>query len=74
MTYRGDSSITKGRFFLIEVTDQVSFTVVENKDNNEELERFRTAVEDINRDIFGIIISASYLFFLDWGQLKYRPV
>lgn len=43
--------------------DNIS-TVVENKDNNEDLERFRIAVEDINMEIFKIIIAASYFLIV----------
>jgi len=43
--------------------DNIS-TLVENKDNNEDLERFRIAVEDINMEIFNIIISASYFLIV----------
>lgn len=43
--------------------DNIS-TVVENQDNNEELKRFRTAVEDINMEIFKIIIAASYFLIV----------
>ncbi|KUP07169.1 hypothetical protein Q75_06485 [Bacillus coahuilensis p1.1.43] len=39
-------------------------TIVENKDNEEELEHFRTAVEEINTKFLGIIISASYLLIV----------
>ena len=39
-------------------------TFVENKDNNEELESFRIAVEDINMEIYKIIISASYFLIV----------
>jgi hypothetical protein len=43
--------------------DNVS-SVVENQDNNEELEHFRIAVEDINMGIFKIIISTSYFLIV----------
>lgn len=40
------------------------FTIVENKDNNEDLEHFRTAVEEIYMEMFGVIISASYFLIV----------
>lgn len=43
--------------------DNIS-TVVENQANNEDLKRFRVAVEDINMEIFKIIISASYFIIV----------
>lgn len=43
--------------------DNIS-TVVENQDNSEELERFRIAVEDIDMEVFKIIISASYFLIV----------
>ncbi|MFJ8356083.1 hypothetical protein [Bacillus paramycoides] len=39
-------------------------TFQENKDNTEALEHFRTAVRDIDREIFEIIISASYFLIV----------
>lgn len=39
-------------------------TIQENSDNTEDLEHFRIAVEDINKQIFEIIITASYLLFV----------
>ncbi|MCM3094352.1 MULTISPECIES: geobacillin-26 family protein [unclassified Cytobacillus] len=39
-------------------------TIVENMDNKEDLEHFRTAVEDVNMDIFEIILSASYFLIV----------
>lgn len=39
-------------------------TIQENKDNTEDLEHFRTAVMDINRKIFEIILSASYFLIV----------
>jgi hypothetical protein len=43
--------------------DNIS-TVVENKDNNEELESFRIAVEEINMERYKIIISTSYFIIV----------
>ena len=43
--------------------DNIS-TVVENQANSEDLKRFRVAVEDINMEIFKIIISASYFIIV----------